>query len=117
MLLAIPYQGFASATMMLCADAPAATTAGGHDHAAMLAHADDGGHDSDHGAHGAHGKATHEGMKCGGAACCAASMLAPAFALRLPPPDAGSEAIPFSSCFLPTVDLAHPERPPQAGRA
>lgn len=125
MLLAIPYQGFASATMMLCAgagEAAAPAMAGGHDHAAMWAHAHDGSPDgSVHGAqgsHASHGKAAHDGMKCGaGAACCAAVMLAPAFALRLPLPDADSEAIPFSSGFLPAVDLAHPERPPQTGRA
>jgi hypothetical protein len=56
-------------------------------------------------------------MKCGGTACCAAA--APVFTLTvdLPTLPLVSVAVPFYSDFLPAVDLAHPERPPQGTHA
>jgi hypothetical protein len=112
MLLALPYQGYASATMLLCV---APTTAAGtnmassgpHDHAAMMAAQAL----SDKGDHA--GKSTHGAMKCGGTACCAAAapVLAPTAGMPIAP--LVSISIPFYSDFLPAVDLAHPERPPQ----
>ena len=79
LLLAVPYQGYASATMMLCAASAQATAtaaphtmsmpAGAHDHAAMMAAQAHDGH-----AHGGDAKSahTHNTVKCGGSACCAA---------------------------------------------
>jgi len=119
MLLALPLQGFASVAMA-CADgipaadaihaaAPmAAAQAGGmhHDHAAMLAKADGGDHHSGHGT-----------LKCGGAACCVGAALAPCLPVVQPAlPLAAAPTSPYSG-FLPAVDLAHPERPPQGQRA
>lgn len=111
MLLALPYQGYASAQMLLCvvpaqASGHAMTMqmpSGPHDHAAMLAA--QARHDD--------GAGTHTTMKCSGSACCAAA--APMLALQVADPalPLASRVIPFYSDFLPAVDLAHPERPPQ----
>ena len=128
MLLALPYQGYASATMLLCVapataagpSAYAAMPSGPHDHAAMMAaqtahdhtiHATDTAH-ADH-QHGGDGKSAHSGMKCGGTACCAAAAPVLTLALDIPSLPLVSVAVPFYSDFLPAVDLAHPERPPQ----
>jgi hypothetical protein len=106
MLLALPYQGYASAQMLLCV-APATAMnmempSGPHDHAAMLAAQKQGSDKANH----------HTNMKCSGAACCAAA--APLLVLALPAPLLPSAtAVPFYSDSLPAVDLAHPERPPQ----
>lgn len=115
MLLALPYQGIASAQMLLCVTpAKAGATpmtmaipAGPHDHAAMMAaqvKADHGHHD---------GGSSHTSMKCSGSACCAAA--APVLALTVADPalPTVSRVLAFYSDFLPAVDLAHPERPPQ----
>ncbi|WP_373991900.1 hypothetical protein [Duganella sp. BuS-21] len=114
MLLALPFQGYASAQMMLCVVPAQASTmaAGPHDHAAMLAAQDQ------HAQHQSSDDSStkHTNMKCSGSACCAAA--APILALELPAallPSAS--AVPFYSGFLPAVDLAHPERPPQGHHA
>lgn len=121
MLVALPFQGFASASMLLCgpaglvyAEAQAPAAHGGHDHAAMLAaqqaqildaHA---GHDSGDG-HGDHG------AQCASAgACCVGAPLAPSVAAGVPPLNSGSQLIPFHSLRPAAVDLAVPERPPQS---
>ena len=127
MLLAIPFQGYASATMMLCASAAHAGHAAqvesalsgpapahfGHDHAAHnhLAMSADTPHH--------HAGTAHDGAKCGmaGACCCAGALPMATFAVHLPALGSTSEAIPFHPDFLPAVDLAHPERPPQSARA
>ncbi|WP_377704664.1 hypothetical protein [Pseudoduganella sp. UC29_71] len=148
MLVAIPFQGVASAGMLLCAPGPVPSRApdmkAGHDHAAMLAaaHADrvdshaghahhgvaqpdaetqtqqtqqaqagePGAADGGHGAHSSHGPA-----KCGSTgACCVGAALAPALPGVPPAPAVSSQSIPFYSGRLPAVDLALPERPPQA---
>lgn len=113
MLLALPYQGYASAQMLLCA-APAqavemAMPAGPHDHAAMMAAAQSVHDGKDDGAAGHH----HTSMKCSGSACCAAA--APVLQLDLAAPalPLASRLQTYYSEFLPAVDLAHPERPPQ----
>lgn len=119
MLLALPYQGYASATMLLCL-APATVTTSGpsghaampsgpHDHAAMMAQTHEGGKSS----HGA----AHGGVKCGGTACCAAAAPLLALSVQDPALPLVSIAVPFYSDFLPAVDLAHPERPPQGSYA
>jgi hypothetical protein len=128
MLLALPYQGYASASMMLCAPAvPAASAtgqmampAGPHDHAAMMAAMQDRQLDqqqdrqheasSDQSSHTGH---NHGGIKCGGAACCVAGAPFMAQTIAVPVLPAVSSAIPFYSEFPRAVDLAHPERPPQ----
>lgn len=116
-LLAVPYQGYAAAQMMLCAvAAPASASAshaqmvmpsGPHDHAAMMAAMAQAKPKANDGA------ASHSSMKCSGSACCAAA--APVLTLQVAEPalPMASRVIPFYSGFLPAVDLAHPERPPQ----
>lgn len=138
MLLAIPFQGVASAGMLLCAPGPAPASAqvqdgapamaADHDHAAMLAAAAEahagheaaqagsdagGGVASTSGGHGVHD--SHGPAKCGSTgACCVGAALAPALPGVLPEMAAPSQSIPFYSGRLPLVDLALPERPPQA---
>jgi hypothetical protein len=55
---------------------------------------------------------SHSSMKCSGSACCAAA--APFWRWTVPAPvlPSLSAAVVYSD-FLPAVDLAHPERPPQ----
>ncbi len=133
MLLALPLQGFASASMLLCgpvtATAAAQAMPAGHDHAAMLrAAASEDGAASDtvatiHGdaAHGGGHDGTHDGAhgaaKCGTAgACCAGAPLAPSIIIGVPAlPPASQPVAGYSHCIA-KVDLAHPERPPQATR-
>jgi hypothetical protein len=118
LLLAVPYQGYASATMMLCA-APAsaqatAMPAGAHDHAAMMAAQAHDGH-----AHGGDAKSahTHNAVKCGGSACCAAAAPVLAHEMVVPMLPSSSSAVSFYSAFLPSVHPDHPERPPQGNLA
>lgn len=112
-LLALPYQGYAAAQMMLCAvPAPASHAqmvmpSGPHDHAAMMAAMAQSQSKADDGAF------SHTSMKCSGSACCAAA--APVLTLDVAAPalPIASRVLAFYSGFLPAVDLAHPERPPQ----
>ncbi|TFW15901.1 hypothetical protein [Duganella callida] len=119
MLLALPYQGYASAQMMLCvapAEVDVGMPAGPHDHAAMLAaqaqaHAQvqaQAGHHGDEASH------THTSMKCSGSACCAGAAPVLALAVVVPALPPAARAVAFYSAYLPAVDLAHPERPPQS---
>ena len=123
MLLAFPYQGYAAAAMMAClpAKAPAvahiAMPAGPHDHAAMMAaleqaHAEHAAQSSDNAS--SHAGHTHGSAKCGGSACCVAGAPVLADLLSVPVLPAVSSAVAFYAEYLPAVDLAHPERPPQA---
>ena len=120
MMLALPYQGYASASMMLCAPAAPAASAAGytampagpHDHAAMMAAMQDQQHEASPGQSG-HAGHSHGGIKCGGAACCVAGAPFMAQTIAVPVLPAVSSAIPFYSQFPRVVDLAHPERPPQ----
>lgn len=146
MLLAMPFQGYASATMLSCAPSahdaamtmPAAM-AGVHDHAAMMAALDQTMHEPithDHAAHdpvlhdhvlhdhvmhdhAGDGAGHHDHGKCGNcAACCAGAVLASTAIIALPPELGGvSGPLSYYTDFLPAVDLAHPERPPQSPRA
>lgn len=129
MLLALPYQGYAAAAMMVCAPAPGTMLhtamqempSGPHDHAAMLAamaqdqqhHADAASFSAAHTGHGGDAGHAHGSVKCGGAACCIAGAPALSQLIAMPVLPAVSGAIAFYSEFLPAVDLAHPERPPQ----
>ncbi|SFU50881.1 hypothetical protein [Pseudoduganella namucuonensis] len=123
MLVALPFQGFASAGMLLCgpegqAFAQAQAVQGEHDHAAMLAAQEaQAGHGSAaHAGHdGGDGHDGHGAAKCASAgACCVGAPLAPSVAAGVPPLDSGSQRIPFHTVRPPAVDLAVPERPPQS---
>jgi hypothetical protein len=121
-LLAVPFQGFAAATMLPCAPSQAHVVAavanGGHamhhagEHAAMRHGASHGEHDgSASHQHHAHGKCA----SC--AACCIGAALAPAplatFALAAP----ASLSVPFRGGHIPSVHPPVPERPPSASLA
>jgi len=127
MLLALPYQGYAAAAMMACLPSPATATAaadahmvmpaGPHDHAAMMAalqqaHAEHAAQSTDNAS--SHPVHTHGSAKCGGSTCCVAGAPVLADLLSVPVLPAISNAVAFYADYLPAVDLAHPERPPQA---
>lgn len=134
LLLALPFQGVAAASMRPCvavaSSAAAPMGAPGHDHAAMLrAQADaahgpgqpsaayggaghgacDGhdGHDSHDGHDGRHG-----GGSC--ASCCIGAAMAPTVPPRLALARPEFISIPFQPGHLPSVDPSLPERPPRA---
>ncbi|NCT82488.1 MAG: hypothetical protein GXC94_05050 [Comamonadaceae bacterium] len=111
--MALPIQGYAAQTLLLCApaghQAPAMAEHGGHDHARMLeaakaAPADDGGH------------AQHAGKCSVCSACCNAVALTSAVpGLAVAPPDLPE---------VPTLQAAHDrvmvgglDRPPRSSRA
>jgi len=101
LLAALPFQGFASASMLLCG-APAVTAPAampeGHDHASMLAEAGDSHSDAD---------------CCATHACCISAALAFAFPRPSVEPQLASR-IRLADPFPPQpVDLAVPERPPR----
>ena len=116
LLLAVPFQGFASATMLLCApmtvqtvDAGMHAMPAGHDHQAMLA--------AQAGSDDAAGSAAtdhHATSKCNSCASCylgaAMAPAHPAFFAVVPQP---CTAQPVEPTFIAMVDLALPERPPQ----
>lgn len=118
MFVAIPFQGFAAASMLACApmqaavQAPAATPTGhcnpmqADQHHAGAASADAGDQTSSH---------HHAGGKCNPCAnCCFGAVMAPLSAvLRV----AGETGVPanfaFQGIHVPVVDLDLPERPPK----
>jgi hypothetical protein len=109
LLLAVPFQGFASATMLMCAPMQPATAAAPHDHGAMLA-AQAAGHDHSTGqsAAGHHAKG-----KCNAcAACCFGAAMPPSHFSRVPVEAQSFAVDPVDAGFVPAVDLAFPERPP-----
>jgi len=126
MLLAIPFQGIASAAMLSCAHdaahdaaqvhAPAADAApAGHCHdnapqaTPSMHHADAGSHDaSSH---------DHDGRCSACAACCMGAAIAPLPAIAAAPPAAMLLHVASASQRLPAVDLALPERPPRPSLA
>ena len=121
-LLALPFQGIASAAMLSCAHgmmqaaAPVAaampamqhgaSAADGHCHseadqtASAASHHDGEAHD-------------HDGRCSACADCCIGALLAPAPALPATPPDAPAIAHQAAAGRLAAVDLALPERPPR----
>lgn len=128
MLVALPLQGVASASMMACAPLTAAPSAGmaaamahgEHDHAAMLAAQlgmNAAQHDgaSEHDRADSHdGHAGHGGAKCGvNGACCIAAAMPPPLADPAPAPVIASAVIPFRAADPAVVYLAGLERPPQ----
>ncbi|WP_426193877.1 hypothetical protein [Massilia sp. DWR3-1-1] len=120
LLLALPFQGVAMATMLPCAPAQVAPSmAPHHDHQAMLAmqraaHAP--------AATGAivaaaadGGSCAHAAGKCDAcAACCLGAMVCATVHVALDSPRGA--AIAFDTGFVAAVALALPERPPQASR-
>lgn len=100
MLVAVPFQGFAAASMQLCGIAMPAPQAGAHDHAAMQA---DSHHDCSTSA------------KCSSMAdCCLGAALAYATPQAATQPQPGAR-LQISDPVPPApVDLALPKRPPRA---
>jgi hypothetical protein len=130
MLLAVPLQGYASATTLLCAPLENAsrtmgllkTPAPGLDHQAMLAarhagqtHADGAepsAHRSD--ASGKTSSSHDAGGKCNTCStCCFGAAMVASHATRMPVEPQQFTVIPFAPGSVPAVDLALPERPPQ----
>lgn len=122
LMAGVPLQGYASATMLLCA--PPATAAapahsaeiahsaahGEHDHAAMLSAQAHGDHQENQDQQGTH----HGDAKCAGAAfCCTGAPLSGAMPVAPGLPDARSAPVPFDSAAPAAVDLAGLERPPK----
>ena len=122
-LLAVPFQGFASAAMLGCGVGNM-----GHTMPAPSAPGDAGAEHAHHGMHGGahhamsapdagdnqHSPQHHGNAKCGACSACsigAAIVPAPVFALPVHAPP--RLAAPFSAGLLPSVDLALPERPPR----
>jgi uncharacterized protein YpuA (DUF1002 family) len=131
LLLAIPFQGFASATMLVCApmqSVPQTITAFSpstmqHDHRAMLSRAGtealrihnasvtakvsqaEAGHQTTH---------HHAGGKCNSCAtCCFGASMAPTFTSVVAAEAQNFAVISFEVDHVASVDLALPERPPQ----
>jgi len=117
MLVAIPFQGFASASMLMCApmQAPAMemATSMDHDHhAMMMAQAME--HASAAPADGHDAANHHDGGKCNTcASCCFGAAMAPAGIARLSAESPQLAAFHFEPGHVARVDLALPERPPQ----
>jgi hypothetical protein len=116
MLLAIPVQGFASATMLLCepivASASASATPGPHDHAAMLA-----AQSSDTPDQPA-SSGQHTAAKCSAcAAFCLGVVMMTSTQSVLPMLDLPSQHTAVALSLLPSVVPDHPERPPQTSLA
>lgn len=118
MLLAIPFQGIASAAMLTCAhDAGQAPQ-----HAAPMQHADAAsGHcqdaEADVQATSSHaqqpGDHEHDSRCSACAACCMGAAMAPAPAVAPAPQTSPTRLIAAATGRLAAVDLAHPERPPR----
>jgi hypothetical protein len=128
LLLVVPFQGFASATMLMCAPlqssashtAVAGAAARLHDHAAMLAAQSSGQeHHATNAAHADAGDSPSAGHHASGtcnscAACCFGASMPPSDVSRVPPEAQKFPALVFDSEFVPAVDLALPERPPKS---
>jgi hypothetical protein len=129
LLLAVPFQGFASATMLVCAPLSSAAQAQrhtaaipAHDHSAMLASSAASPHHcgGDAACHtsGKTKAGHHADSKCNScASCCVGAAVVSSQENRINVEPQPFFAIPFACGYVPTVDLALPERPPQAIRA
>lgn len=114
LLAAVPFGGFASATMLLCGPGPAAVqhamaADAHHDHAAMLAAQHDDSADRHDGgsSHAGHAKCASTG------ACCIGAPLTPALPAAPPVQDGRCATVPFVPAVPAAVDLAGLERPPK----
>lgn len=121
MLLAIPFQGIASAAMLACAHdvvnnaaqgtQQAAHAAPHHGAASSPCHETQKMHDGSHDlAQDAH---DHDGNCSACAACCMGAAMAPAASLNPPAPTLTSALRVAATGRLAAVDLALPERPPR----
>jgi hypothetical protein len=113
MLLAVPFQGLAAAGALPCSPVigTQAVPAGEHDHAAMLAAAEQGDADARHAGHGDGKTSAHH---CGGVSpCCVGAALAPSLPLAHAGPRLTGKLIPHHSAPPADIDLASPERPPR----
>jgi hypothetical protein len=116
-LLALPLQGFASATMSLCAPLPTVAQHD-YDHGSMADDATDTpvldqhaepANQTDH-----HPASHHLSGKCAACAACSVCVpLAPSFMTVLPVCASPSMTVPFEQHILPSVYLALLERPPR----
>lgn len=104
LLVAIPFQGFAAASMPACAPAPMSAMPA---HCAEMATAMQ--DDSDHGS--PHQHATGKCHTC--ASCFGAVMAPPMPVLHVPGETSQLAAFRFTGGHLARVDLALPERPPK----
>lgn len=133
-LLAVPFQGFASAAMLGCASGHVVPAHVVPPHTVPAPAVPDSGpvmHDGGHAHHGAHAGAAHTvaapdaadgphqmdhhgSAKCGAcSACSIGAAMAPAPALALPVHAPPALTVPFAPGHMPAVDLALPERPPR----
>ena len=114
MLLAIPFQGIASAAMLACAhDAPqgtqqAAHAAPHHDVTSSPCH-----EMQDKKPNVAQDAHDHDGSCSACAACCMGAAMAPAAGVNPPPPSLATALLMAATGRLAAVDLALPERPPR----
>ena len=126
LLLAVPFQGFASATMLLCAPMTSVaqspsimTMPAGHDHQAMLAAQAlaDSGADAD--AVSTDKAVSHHasGKRHSCASCCLGAAIAPTEHLRIMVATQQLASLPFHLPIVAAVALALPERPPQVSPA
>ncbi|GAB3414297.1 hypothetical protein NX774_00025 [Massilia agilis] len=112
MLLAVPFQGFAAASAVLCAPLPVASVQdmakpATDQHGTVAA----GGEKASAAAHPHH----HADGKCGACAnCCTGAAITPSFVPALPVHPARLVSTPMAAHRLVSVDLALPERPPRA---
>ncbi|MGF6181463.1 hypothetical protein ABIB42_002476 [Massilia sp. UYP32] len=117
MLLAIPFQGIASAAMLACAhDAPQGTQQAAHatphhDAASSPCHETqkmrDGASDLAQDTH------DHDGNCSACTVCCMGAAMAPAASLDPPAPSLAKALLVAATGRLAAVDLALPERPPR----
>jgi hypothetical protein len=119
-LLAVPLQGFAFATMPLCAPISAAAEDHDHDHESMVddvsdVHAHDDQEAADMQSDHQHPAAHHHKAKCAACATCGSCVpMAPSFTSVVPPSASLSLTVALDQRILTSVDLALPERPPRA---
>jgi hypothetical protein len=128
LLVALPFQAFAAATMMISLLVPGPVTGPSsftqgplHIHAEIFAVEASA---TEHGAQNATVKQLHAASSphmhdCSSddpdacSACCHGTQLASSLSSELSITAPGFEAIPFDACRVPTIDLAPLERPPQ----
>ncbi|WP_146171925.1 hypothetical protein [Pseudoduganella armeniaca] len=117
LLAGVPLQGFASATMLLCAPRADVTGHGTQAHDGQHGHAGahaGAGADHDQAQHDQGGEHHGSDTKCASAAfCCTGAPLASAMPMPPLAPSGGSAPIPFDTTAPPAVDLAGLERPPK----
>jgi hypothetical protein len=114
MLLAIPFQGIASAAMLACAhDAPQGTQQSAHAPAHHDAASSPCHETQDKTPDLAHDTHDHDGSCSACAACCMGAAMAPAAGINPPAPSLTTTLLVAATGRLAAVDLALPERPPR----